>query len=108
MSYGQHPCYRIQGRNHHAFNKYGGNIQGAIGVPFKLLRRASETNVCKINVGTDFRIAYVGALRKSLAENPTRFEPRVFLEPARLAAQRLVEYKLSHVFMSANCASVVL
>lgn len=84
------------------FNRYGGNIHDAIGIPEELLIRAAKINVCKINIGTDFRMAYVGGLRKSLAEHPNRFEPRYFLSPAKEAAQQIVEYKLAHVFMSAN------
>ncbi len=84
------------------FNRYGGKITNAIGVPEDLLRKAAAINVCKINIGTDFRMAYVGGLRRSLAEHPDRFEPRYFLSPAKEAAQNTVAYKLAHVFMSAN------
>lgn len=82
------------------FNDYGGNIHGAIGVPEEQLREAVKLGVCKVNIGTDFRVAYVAALRKSLALNPARFEPRTFLEPAKKAVYDLVYHKLTQVFMS--------
>lgn len=84
------------------FNNYGGDIHNTIGVPEDVLRRASKTAVCKINIGTDFRMAYVGGLRKSLTEIKNKFEPRNFLVPAKEAAKELVSYKVSKVFMSAG------
>ncbi|MFA5235404.1 MAG: ketose-bisphosphate aldolase [Bacilli bacterium] len=84
------------------FNRYGGQLQGAVGIPEELLKEAIAINVSKINIGTDFRLAYVGALRKSLAEIVDRYEPRHFLAPARTAAQKLVSDKINRVFMSAN------
>ncbi len=84
------------------FNQYGGHLQGTIGIPEELLKQAIAVNVSKINIGTDFRLAYVGALRKSLAEVKDRYEPRHFLVPAREAAQALVAYKIDHIFMSAH------
>jgi fructose-bisphosphate aldolase class II len=84
------------------FNRYGGSIQGAAGIPEDLLKKAIAINVNKINIGTDFRLAYVGALRKALSQIIDHYEPRHFLAPAREAAQKLVEDKINHVFMSAN------
>ena len=83
------------------FNNYGGNIINPIGIPEDLLRKAASMAICKINIGTDFRVAYVGALRKSLSIKNDRYEPRNFLLPAKEAAQQLVEYKLKNVFNSA-------
>ena len=80
------------------FNAYGGNIHGATGVPEDQLREVVKLGVCKVNIGTDFRVAYVAALRKSLAQNPTRYEPRTFLEPAKKAVYDLVYHKLTQVF----------
>lgn len=83
------------------FNEYGGDIKDPIGIPEDLLRKASHGPICKINIGTDFRVAYVGALRKSLSLIKDKYEPRNFLVPAKQAAQELVEYKLKNVFNSA-------
>ena len=86
----------------HVFNDNGGELKGTKGVPEELLRRVAKTAVCKINIGTDFRVAFVGGLRKSLNEIRDRFEPRNFLVPARNACKELVEEKLLNVFQSAN------
>lgn len=83
------------------FNEFGGNIINPVGIPEELLTKAASMAVCKINIGTDFRVAYVGALRKSLATITDKYEPRNFLVPAKQAAQELVEQKLKDVFHSA-------
>ena len=86
------------------FNDNGGRLNGYIGVPNELLVKATKTNVCKINIGTDFRVTYVGALRKSLNEIKDRFEPRNFLVPARNAVYELVKDKIVNEFNSYNKA----
>jgi len=83
------------------FNDNGGALVGVQGVPEELLQRVATTAVCKINIGTDFRVAYIGGFRKSLTEIKNRFEPRNFLVPARENAKQLVKEKLTNVFKSA-------
>lgn len=84
------------------FNNNGGELKGTKGVPEELLRKVARTAVCKINIGTDFRVAFVGGLRESLNKIKDRFEPRNFLIPARNYSKQLVKEKLSNVFQSAN------
>lgn len=93
-----HGSSSINNENLQDFNNYGGNIHGAAGVPEEQLREVVKLGVCKVNIGTDFRVAYVAALRKSLALNPTRFEPRTFLAPAKKAVYDLAYHKLTQVF----------
>lgn len=95
-----HGSSSINNQNLQDFNDYGGDIHGASGVPEEEIRKIVKLGVCKVNIGTDFRVAYVGALRKSLALNPSRFEPRTFLEPAKKAVYNLVYHKLTEVFGS--------
>ncbi len=85
-------------------NKYGGKMEEAIGIPEPMLREASEHAICKINVGTDLRVAYVGALRKALVENPEQFDARMFITPALDAITTLVADKMINVFGSAGHA----
>lgn len=66
-------------------NEFGGHIVGARGIDEVRLRRATNMNVCKINVDSDLRLAFVAAVRKSLAEKPDNFNPREFLSLARAA-----------------------
>lgn len=89
------------------FNDNGGELKGTRGVPEDLLKKVAHTAVCKINIGTDFRVAFVGGLRKSLNEIKDRFEPRNFLVPAKELSKELVKEKLSNVFQSANKVSTI-
>ena len=85
-------------------NTYGGKMPEAIGIPEAMLRDAAKHAVCKINVGTDIRVAYVGGLRKSLYENPEQFDARLFIKAGMNAITELVEDKLENVFGSAGHA----
>ena len=85
-------------------NKYGGDIPGAKGVPDDILHTASISGVSKINVDTDLRLAFTGEIRKALAENPSAFDPRKYLTPAREKITEVVEHKIKNVFGSSNKA----
>jgi len=83
-------------------NKYGGNIPGAQGVPEEMLRKAASMNVAKINIDTDLRLAMTAAIRKFLAENPSEFDPRKYLGPARDAIKGMVQHKIKNVLGSSG------
>ena len=85
-------------------NNYGGDIPGAKGVPDEILHEASLSGVSKINVDTDLRLAFTGEIRKALAENPSAFDPRKYLTPAREKITEVVEHKIRDVFGSSNKA----
>ena len=84
------------------FNKYGGNIKTAKGIDEALLSKAASINVCKINIGTDFRMSYTTGLREALAKNSDKFTPRTFLSPALEKIKECVDYKQNHIFNSVN------
>ena len=85
-------------------NKYGANIPGAKGVPDEMLQEASRSGVSKINVDTDLRLAMTGAIRKVFVEEPTAFDPRKYLSPARDLIKETVKHKIRDVFGSSNKA----
>ena len=85
-------------------NEYGGDIPGAKGVPDEMLNQASKSGVSKINVDTDLRLAMTGAIRKAFAENPSAFDPRKYLTPARDLIEATVAHKIKNVFCSSNKA----
>ena len=85
-------------------NKYGADIPGAKGVPDEILNEASKSGVSKINVDTDLRLAMTGAIRKAFAENPSAFDPRKYLSPARDLIKETVQHKIKNVFCSSNKA----
>ena len=85
-------------------NQYGGNIPGAKGVPDEMLHEASISGVSKINVDTDLRLAMTGAVRKVFVDDPSVFDPRKYLAPARELIKETVSHKMRDVFGSANKA----
>ena len=85
-------------------NEYGGNILGAKGVPDEILHEASISGVSKINVDTDLRLAMTAGIRKVFVEDPSAFDPRKYLIPARELVKETVSHKMKDVFGSANKA----
>ena len=85
-------------------NKYGANIPGAKGVPDEMLHTASISGVSKINVDTDLRLAMTAAIRKVFVEDPSAFDPRKYLSPARDLIKETVAHKIRDVFGSSNKA----
>jgi len=79
------------------FRKYGGEMKETWGVPVSEIQEGIKIGVRKINIDTDNRIAMTTAVRKVLASNPSEFDLRKLMIPARdamkkLCAQRMVEF----------------
>jgi len=85
-------------------NKYGGKLDGAVGIPEEQLRRAARSAVCKINIDSDGRLVMTAMIRKAFAEDPKGFDPRNYLGPARDELTRLIERKNKEVVGSAGNA----
>ena len=85
-------------------NQYGGQMPDAIGIPEEMLREAAKMAVCKINVDSDIRLAMTAVIRKYLAENPSHFDPRQYLAPARQAVKDMVAHKINTVMGCAGKA----
>ena len=80
--------------------QFGGDMKETYGVPVEEIQEAIKYGVRKINIDTDIRLAMTGAIRRYLAENPSKFDPRDYLKPAREAAkaiclQRYVQFGCS-------------
>ena len=78
-------------------NQFGGNMPDAIGIPEDMLREAARSAVCKINIDSDLRLAMTATIRKYFAENPSHFDPRQYLAPARTAIKGMVAHKIKDV-----------
>ncbi|MGC9337554.1 MAG: class II fructose-bisphosphate aldolase [Candidatus Cloacimonadia bacterium] len=85
-------------------NKYGGNLTGAVGVPEEQLRLAAKSAVCKINIDSDGRLAMTAKVREVLANEPSVFDPRKYLGPAREELIAMYKHKNISVLGSANKA----
>jgi len=73
--------------------RFGGEMKETYGVPVEEIQEAIKHGVRKINIDTDIRLAMTAATRKYLAENPSKFDPRDFLKPAREAAKQLCKLR---------------
>jgi fructose-bisphosphate aldolase class II len=69
--------------------EFGGDMKETYGVPVEELQEAIKFGVRKVNIDTDIRLAMTGAIRRFLAENPGKFDPREYLKPAREAAKKI-------------------
>ena len=78
-------------------NANGGQMPDAIGIPEDMLREAARSAVCKINIDSDIRLALTGTIRKYFNDNPSHFDPRQYLKPAREAIKGLVKNKIVNV-----------
>ena len=85
-------------------NANGGKMPNAIGVPEEQLRKAAALSVCKINIDSDLRLAMTGTIRQFFNEQPSKFDPREYLKPARANIKELVRHKLIDVLGCAGKA----
>ena len=85
-------------------NAHGGKMPNAIGVPEEQLREAAKLAVCKINIDSDLRLAMTGTIREFFEANPSKFDPREYLKPARANLKEMVRHKLINVLGCAGKA----
>ncbi|WP_298984625.1 class II fructose-bisphosphate aldolase [uncultured Roseibium sp.] len=87
-------------------NQYGGEMPQTWGVPVEEIQRGIKNGVRKVNIDTDNRMAITGQIRRVLSENPSEFDPRKYLKPARDAMQKLCIQRLE-AFNTAGQASKI-
>jgi fructose-bisphosphate aldolase class II len=85
-------------------NRFGGKMDEAVGIPEEQLRKAASSAVCKINIDSDGRLAVTAVIGKIFAENPSEFDPRKYLGPARDELIKMVRLKNEKVLGSAGKA----
>ncbi|MEY2707006.1 MAG: hypothetical protein RI905_757 [Pseudomonadota bacterium] len=69
--------------------EFGGDMKETYGVPVEEIQEGIKHGVRKINIDTDIRLAMTAAIRRYLFENPSKFDPRDYLKPAREAAKEI-------------------
>jgi fructose-bisphosphate aldolase class II len=74
--------------------RYGAKLPGAKGIPDEAIQKAIGLGISKINIDTDLRLSFVGALREILATKPDEFDPRKILGPGREAIKQTVQSKM--------------
>ncbi|MGI6525292.1 MAG: class II fructose-bisphosphate aldolase [Bdellovibrionota bacterium] len=85
-------------------NQYGGALQDAVGISEEQIREATKSAVCKVNIDSDGRLAMTAAIRKVFATEPSKFDPRQYLGPAREELKALYKHKCINVLGSAGHA----
>ena len=75
-------------------NQYGAKIENAEGVPDEQIKLAIKNGINKINTDTDIRLSFTAAIREFFAKNPSEFDPRKILAPAKQLMQQVVEQRI--------------
>ena len=83
-------------------NKNNGALEAAVGIPEDQLRKAAKSAVCKINIDSDGRLVITAVIRKIFNENPSEFDPRKYLGPAREELIKIIIEKNRNVLGSAD------
>ncbi|MFH1699761.1 MAG: ketose-bisphosphate aldolase [Candidatus Zixiibacteriota bacterium] len=74
--------------------KYGAELPGAMGVPDEAYTEAVKRGINKINIDTDLRLAFMSHIREFLTNNPSQFDPRKILKPAKEAIKVQMRNKI--------------
>lgn len=74
--------------------RFGAKLPGAKGIPDEAIQKAIGLGIAKINIDTDLRLSFVGALREILTTKPDEFDPRKILGPGREAIKQTVQSKM--------------
>jgi fructose-bisphosphate aldolase class II len=83
--------------------RYGGQMEGAVGIGDDQLQAAIERGIRKANFDTDIKLIFAATARQFLAENPKEFDPKGYLD---IVEARLREYVMNRneVLSSTNKA----
>ncbi|MCL1975596.1 MAG: class II fructose-1,6-bisphosphate aldolase [Firmicutes bacterium] len=69
-------------------------LHGSSGVPDEAILEAIERGVRKVNIDTNIREHFMGALSDALKANPHELDPRKVLGPARAGATEIIREKI--------------
>ncbi|KAA0890224.1 class II fructose-bisphosphate aldolase [Pusillimonas sp. ANT_WB101] len=86
--------------------EFGGDMNETYGVPVEEIQEAIKFGVRKINIDTDIRLAMTGAIRRFMAEHPSKFDPREYLKPAREAAKRICLERYEQFGTAGNASKI--
>ncbi|NLJ78958.1 MAG: class II fructose-1,6-bisphosphate aldolase [Tissierellia bacterium] len=78
-------------------------LHGSSGVADEDIEKAISAGISKINIDTDLRIAFTGAIKQFLKEDPENIDPRKILSPARKGMKKVIMEKMK-IFGSAGRA----
>ncbi|RMD80587.1 MAG: fructose-bisphosphate aldolase class II [Gammaproteobacteria bacterium] len=87
-------------------DQYGGDIGETYGVPVEEIQEGIKHGVRKVNIDTDLRLAWTGAVRKALAENPKAFDPRKFLKAGTAAMKEICKARYEAFGTAGNASKI--
>ncbi len=76
-------------------------LHGASGIPDHQITTAVELGICKINIDTEIRNAFIRSIQEFTAANPDEIDPRKVFKSGIAAMQAVVEGKIE-IFKSAG------
>src|SRR3546814_8994013 len=82
--------------------EFGGDMKETYGVPVEEIQEAIKFGVRKVNIDTDIRLAMTGAIRRFMAENPGKLDPREYLKQAREAAKKICKQRYEQLGTAGN------
>ena len=86
--------------------EFGGDIKETYGVPVEEIQEGIKHGVRKINIDTDIRLAMTGAMRRSMARNPSEFDPRKFFKDATVAAKDICKQRFNAFGCAGRAAQI--
>ncbi len=87
-------------------NEFGGDMPQTYGVPVSEIQEGIKLGVRKINIDTDTRLAWSGAMRKAMTQDRREFDPRKFLIPATKAMSKVVRDRLVEFGTAGNASKI--
>ncbi|MDR7079478.1 tagatose 1,6-diphosphate aldolase GatY/KbaY [Neobacillus niacini] len=69
-------------------------LHGASGLPEALVQKTIDLGICKVNIATELKNAFVHGLRTYLNENPNANDPRHYFKPGIDELKQVVEQKI--------------
>ncbi|MDR2458796.1 MAG: class II fructose-bisphosphate aldolase family protein [Holosporales bacterium] len=90
-----HGASSVYGDSIELCNTYGADIKEANGIDDADIRDAIKNGITKVNIDTDLRIAFTGAVRKVLETNRSVIDVRTYLGEAISAIHAMVIRRLS-------------
>jgi fructose-bisphosphate aldolase class II len=84
----------------------GGDIRETYGVPVEEIIEGIKNGVRKINIDTDIRLAMTGAMRRTMAQHPSEFDPRRFFKDATVAARDVVALRFDAFGCSGQASKI--
>lgn len=76
-------------------NDAGGMLKDAMGIHDEDITQAIASGMCKVNVGTDLRVASAAGVRELLRDKPEIIDLRKILDPARAEMRRVIINKMN-------------